>query len=105
MDMMMDVKQQISDWIAIAKDNLNDISLEDVEMSEFALENIESATLGMAENAMGGLPAVLANRLICKSYWIEHTRELVLFFLNAGQAKAVVIPAEGWMLRGDITLH
>jgi len=110
MDMIMDAKQQISDWIQIDKNSLNDISLEDVEMSEYALENIESATLHMAdattdEDTTEDLKTVLEIHLACKSYWVEHTRELVLFIWNTSQAKTIVIPKEGWMLRDDITLH
>jgi len=111
MDMMIDTKQQISDWTKIDKDSLNDISLEDVEMSEYAQENIESATLQMVADDQpsksdGEAPdPVLTAQLACKSYWVEHTKELVLFIWNASQAKTIVIPEEGWMLRGDITLH
>ncbi len=106
----MDAKQQISDWIQIDKNSLNDISLEDVEMSAYALENIESATLHMAgttldEDTTEDLKTVLETYLACKSYWVEHTRELVLFIWNTSQAKTIVIPEEGWMLRDDITIH
>ena len=110
MDMIMDAKQQISDWIQIDKESLNDISLEDVEMSAYAQENIESATIHMAdndldENTLEDYQTALATHLACKSYWVEHTRELVLFFWNTSQAKTIVIPEEGWMLRDDITIH
>ncbi len=40
-----------------------------------------------------------------KSYWVEDTKELVLFIWNVSQAKTIVIPREGWMLRDDITIH
>jgi hypothetical protein len=109
-DMIMDARQQISDWIQVDKDSLNDISLEDVEVSAYAWKNIESATLHMTDapadnNSPEELQASPGTPLACKSYWVEHTRELVLFFWNASQAKTIVIPQEGWMLRGDITIH
>ena len=108
--MIMDAKQQISDWIQIDKNSLNDISLEDVEVSAYALENIESATLHMTDvppdnDIPQNSQIVLGPHLACKSYWVEHTRELVLFIWNTRQAKTIVIPQEGWMLRDDITLH
>jgi hypothetical protein len=110
MDMIMDARQQISDWIQIDKNSLNDISLEDVEVSAYALENIASATLHMTEAPSGyetpvDLQKSLGTHLACKSYWVEHTRELVLFVWNTHQAKTIVIPEEGWMLRDDITVH
>lgn len=110
MNMTMDAKQQISDWIQIDKNSLNDISLEDVEVSAYALENIESAALHMTDTLRDNdipqnLQTALGPHLACKSYWVEHTRELVLFIWNARQAKTIVIPKEGWMLRDDITLH
>jgi hypothetical protein len=110
MGMMIDAKQQIADWTEIDKDSLNDISLEDVEMSEYAQENVESATRQMITEdpqdsnweMQGSLPATCP---VCKSYWVEHTKELVLFIWNTHQAKTIVIPEEGWMLRDDITIH
>jgi len=110
MNMTVDAKQQISDWTQIDKNNLNDISLEDVEMSEYALENIESAALHMADTTIDNdvakdLQTVFETHLGCKSYWVEHTRELILFIWNIHQAKTIVIPEEGWMLRDDITIH
>jgi len=106
----MDAKQQISDWIQIDKNSLNDISLEDVEVSAYARENIESAALHMTDTLPDNdtpedLQTVLGPYLACKSYWVEHTRELVLFIWNTNQAKTIVIPEEGWMLRDDITIH
>jgi len=106
MDMLLDAKQQICDWTEIAKECLHDISLDDVEVSAHALDHIASATHQMAGDAWGVWPAMnLEDPIACKSYWVEHTRELVLFFWNTGQAKAIVIPAEGWMLKSDITIH
>ena len=110
MNMIMDARQQISDWIQVDKNSLNDISLEDVEVSPYAWENIESATLHMTDPPLDADPledlhTSLATHLACKSYWVEHTRELILFIWNSTQAKTIVIPEEGWMLRDDITIH
>ena len=110
LEMIMDAKQQISDWIQIDKNSLNDIALEDVEVSAYAWENIESAALHMmdtppVEDGPGDLHTRLAAHLSLKSYWVEDTRELVLFIWNHRQAKTIVIPEEGWMLRDDNTIH
>ncbi len=110
MNMIIDAKQQISDWTQIDKNSLNDISLEDVEVSAYARDNIESATFHMADappeyDTPEELQTAQGTHLACKSYWVEHTRELVLFIWNTSQAKTIVIPEEGWMLRDDITLH
>lgn len=106
MDMILDVKQQISDWTKITKDCLHDISLDDVEMSAFAMDNIALATHQMTGNIENTwTAATLEDAIDCRSYWVEHTCELVLFFCHAGQAKLIVIPAEGWMLKSNITVH
>ena len=106
MDIMLDARQHICDWTKIAKDRLNDISLEDVEVSAHALDNIEAMTRQMTgETDCTGAAAILEDPFAVRSYWVETTCELILFFWNAGQARAVVIPAEGWMLKNDITLH
>lgn len=107
---MIDAKQQISDWIAVDKDCLNDISLEDIEVSEYAQQNIESAasqiaTQTTAEDWLEDPELEWVCYLSYKSYWVENTKELVLFIWNDSQAKTIVIPREGWMLRSDITIH
>lgn len=108
--MMLDVKEQISEWISVDKNCLNDISLEDVEVSDYALQNIDAATkellLQAVDEEMFEPPgADPLDRLPCKSYWVEETKELVLFYWNAWQAKTIVIPSEGWMLKPHITVH
>lgn len=106
MDITLDAKQQISDWMKIARDCLHDISLEDVEVSAHALDNIQAATRQMTgESGLKGAAAILMDPFAVRSYWVDTTCELILFFWNAGQARAVVIPAEGWMLKKDITVH
>lgn len=106
MNITLDARQHICDWTKIAKDLLNDISLEDVEVSAHALDTIEATTRQMTgETGCMGAAAILEDPFAVRSYWVETTRELILFFWNAGQARAVVIPAEGWMLKSDITVH
>jgi hypothetical protein len=43
--------------------------------------------------------------LPCKSYWIENTKDLVLFIWNDLHSEAIVVPEDGWMIRNDITIH
>ena len=106
MDITLDAKQHICDWTKIAKDRLNDISLEDVDVSAHALDNIEATTRQMTgETVCTGAAAILEDPFAVRSYWVETTCELILFFWNAGEARAVVVPAEGWMLKNDITVH
>ena len=106
MDITLDAKQQICDWTKIARDCLHDISLDDVEVSALALDNIQAMTCQMTgESGCKGTAAILMDPFALKSYWVDTTCELILFFWNAEQARAVVIPAEGWMLKSDITIH
>ena len=41
----------------------------------------------------------------CRGYWVEDTRELVLYLRINSQLKAIVIPNDGWAVREDITLN
>ena len=74
MDITLDAKQQISDWMKIARDCLHDISLEDVEVSAHALDNIQAATRQMTgESGLKGAAAILMDPFAVKSYWVATT--------------------------------
>ena len=106
---MKRIKQSVSLALDIATDRLNEISLEDVEIDQASQHRIYQALYDMAlcpcgdatlrpsENGPPGVP--------CTGFWVEDTRELILFAWGQERTKTIVIPPEDWFLRDDITLH
>ncbi|MBW1702139.1 MAG: hypothetical protein JRJ69_16615 [Deltaproteobacteria bacterium] len=107
---MSNIKRQISEWLNVAQETLNEIELEDIEFAEFAQQNINNAVAQMlslnnniilsSEQAMPrtkGIP--------CKGFWVENTKDLVLYVLNGNQSKAIVVPKQGWMIKDGITIN
>ena len=93
----------------IAAEQLNEISLEDVEIEQDSRHRIYQTLCDMT--LLPSLEASLADEkaelqsVPCTGFWVENTRELVLFAWNRDRTKTIVIPPENWFLREDITLH
>jgi hypothetical protein len=107
---MTDVKKRISEWLNLEQKSLNEISLEDIEFGEVEEQNInEEVEQMLSFNKHGDLnenhtmPAT--NGLPCKSFWVEDTKDLVLFVWDGNQSKTIIIPRNGWTIRDDITVH
>lgn len=102
-------KRTVSFVLDIATERLNEISLEDVEIEQNSQDQIYQSLFDMAldEGCEGGIsPSDQHPRGIpCTGFWVEDTRELVLFAWSEDKTKTIVIPAEEWFLRDDITLH
>jgi hypothetical protein len=103
------IKHSVSLALDIAAERLNEISLEDIEIEQDSQDQIYRALIDMtlkedldgilrdSEAAPRGLP--------CTGFWVEGTRELILFAWSQERTKTIVIPPEDWFLRDDITLH
>ena len=107
---MGDIRQQISEWLAVDSGRLNEISLEDVRFGPTVQNNIGSAVIKMlsldhAPVRSMGLSTYQDEALPCKGFWIEETKELVVYLSVSNQLKAIVVPHDGWALREDIVLN
>jgi hypothetical protein len=107
---MYDIRDQISEWMNVERNSLYEIGLEDIEFSEYAQRNIHTTFQEMMiENDIIDsdiiVTAAEGAHIPCRSYWVEQTRELVIFLWNKYQYKAIVIPENAWMVRSDITIH
>jgi hypothetical protein len=103
------IKHTVSLCLDIAAERLNEISLEDIEIEQDSQERIYKALYEMAlggvldrrrpdcDEAPAGVP--------CTGFWVEDTRELVLFAWSHERSKTIVIPPGDWFLREDITVH
>ena len=106
---MKRIKKNVSQTLDIASEKLNEISLEDIEIEQASQHRIYQALHDIAllsdpytskpdpEEARIGVP--------CTGFWVEDTRELVLFAWSQYKTKTIVVPSEEWFLREDITVH
>jgi len=107
---MNSIRQQISQWLEVESNNLNEIALEDVRFMPFVQNNIGTAVVQMLSldqhtARSAGLCTYQTDGIPCKGFWVEHTKELVVYLKISNQLKAIVVPHEGWTMREDITLN
>ena len=107
---MESIRQQISQWLDVESSNLNEIALEDVRFMPFVQNNIGTAVVQMLSLDRGtakaaGLSTYQTDGIPLKGFWVEHTKELVVYLKISNQLKAIVVPHEGWGVREDITLN
>jgi hypothetical protein len=109
-DFLMSIKKQLSESLHIEPNHLNEISLDDIVIAEAVRHNIRDALTDLMlysslkpdikiESKPNAAP------LPCKSFWIENTKDLVLYIWNDIHSEAIVVPQDGWMIRDDITIH
>ena len=104
------IKKTVSRDLDIATEQLNEISLEDIEIERASQQRIYQALQDIAlltdlyakkpdpeEDRPAGVP--------CTGFWVEDTFELVLFAWSQHKTKTIVVPYEEWYLRADITVH
>ncbi len=103
------IKHTVSLTLDIATERLNEISLEDIEIDQDSQDEIYQALIDIALNksleenpADSGEPPM---GIPCTGFWVDNTRELILFAWSQEKTKTIVIPSEDWFLRDDITLH
>ena len=107
---MTDIKLQISEWINVKQNNLNEISMEDVEFEESTQKNINNTIIEMLSiknQLIQSAEQIMSNNdgVTCKSFWVENTKALILYIWTDNQSKAIIVPQDSWMIRNDITLH
>jgi hypothetical protein len=103
------IKRTVSLALDIAAERLNEISLEDVEIEQESQDQIYQALYDMAlREVLAGdrpTPESSPTGVPCTGFWVEDTRELILFAWNQDRTQTIVIPPEDWFLRDDITVH
>jgi len=103
------IKRTVSLTLDIAAERLNEISLEDIEIEQDSQNQVyralhDMALSGIMEGGRSGAEGI-PRGVPCTGFWVEDTRELILFTWFQEQTKTIVIPPEEWFLREDITLH
>jgi len=107
---MTQIKQRICEWLNVEQNSLNEISLEDIEFAELEEQSINEEVSQMVSSvdsrvAVSESKPVQQESVPCRSYWIEDTKELVLYLWSGDQSKAIIVPRDGWTIREDITIH
>ena len=108
-DISTTIKKQLSTSLEIDQENLNEISMEDVRIAESAKENINRIIADMLLDSTPKLGDAGENSkgdvLPCISFWIEQTKDLVVFICTENLSEAIIVPENGWDLRSDRTIH
>ena len=107
---MANVKEQICECLKIKKDSLNEIALEDIKFSEYAQNNINQEVNGMIsihdKNKLSiGRNTEMDYGIPCKGFWIEDSKDLVLYIWIDNHSKTIIVPSEAWMVRRDKIIH
>ena len=107
---MHEAKANISKHMKIEQTLLNEVALEDIEFAEEAAmlisKTVEQLLTASDPVAMlAGHADLMAHGVPCKGYWIETSKDLVLYIWNRDYWRTIVLPQRTWSLRPDITLH
>jgi hypothetical protein len=89
---MSNIKRQISKWLNVGQETLNNAVAQMLSLNNHI-------NLSSVKNTHQ------TNRIPCKGFWVENTKDLVLYVLNGNQSKAIVVPKNGWMIRDSITIN
>ncbi|MFP3913058.1 MAG: hypothetical protein ACLFUT_13370 [Desulfobacteraceae bacterium] len=104
------LKELISDLFEIELDSLHNIEIQDLQFTPGAEQEI-GKTLGEMSSLGGGLMDVSRQEMDqkdgvrCQGFWIESTRELVLYLWDRCASRAILLGRNTWSVRNDITLH
>ena len=107
---MDDVKRQISEWLKITTGNLNEISLEDIQFEPVMQESINNAVIELfsisqqiKQPGCPDLHTYSGEGNPFQGFWLEKSKDLVVYTWIGNQLKAIVVPKGCWGVREDIT--
>jgi len=107
---MPSIKKHIGECIDVDQSSLNEISLDDVRFEENTLICIRKAVMQMLESYYPFNPDINHTMLYkkgvpCKGFWVENTKDLVLYFTIEKYFKTLIVDKDDWMVRDDITVN
>ena len=107
---MSSLKKYISERIVADQSSLNEISLDDVRFEENTLICIKKTVMEMLASYDPFDPAIERTMLYkkgvpCIGFWVENTKDLVLYFSIEKHSKTLIVDKDGWMIRDDITIN
>lgn len=107
---MPSLKKYISECIDVDQHSLNEISLDDVRFEENTLTCIRRTVMQMLALYDPFDPAIertmLYNKGVpCIGFWVENTKDLVLYFSIEKHSKTLIVDNDGWTIRDDIIIN
>ena len=107
---MPSLKKHIGECVDIDQSRLNEISLDDVRFEENTLICIKRTVMQMLKLYDPFDPAIERTMLYkkgvpCIGFWVENTKDLVLYFTIEKYFKTLIVDKDGWMIRDDITIN
>jgi len=107
---MSGLKKYISECIVADQSSLNEISLDDVRFEENTLICIKKTVMEMLALYDPFDPAIEGAMLYkkgvpCIGFWVENTKDLVLYFTIEKYSKTLIVGKDGWMIKDDITIN
>ena len=107
---MANLKKHIGDCIDVDQNSLNEISLDDVRFEENTLICIKRTVMQMLALYDPFDPEIerimLYNKGVpCMGFWVENTKDLVLYFSMEKHSKTLIVDKNDWMIRDDITIN
>ena len=107
---MSSLKKHIGECIYVDQSSLNEISLDDVRFEENTLICIRRAVMEMLALYDPFDPVVELtmhnNKSVpCIGFWVENTKDLVLYFSMEKHSKTLIVDKNDWMIRDDITIN
>jgi len=104
------LKSDVFEWLKLSQNRLNEIELEDIQLEPFVQKNIYKTIaqmLSLEKPVDQGLEQSMipTGDITCKGFWVENTKELVLYVWIGDQSRAIIVPQDGWNLRDDIIIN
>jgi len=107
---MSSLKKHISKCIDVDQSSLNEISLDDVKFEENTINCIRKAVMPMLtlyDPFDSGTERTMLHEkgVPCIGFWVENTKDLVLYFTIERNFKTLIVDKDGWTIRDDITIN
>ena len=104
------LKKNISECIEVDHISLNEISINDIWFEENTLICIKETMMQMLESYYPfdhdiNRKTLYNKGVPCKGFWIENTKDLVLYFTIEKNFKTLIVDKDDWMVRDDITIN
>jgi hypothetical protein len=105
------LKELIRDLFDVEMDSLHTIEIQDIAFAPVARREIDrtvgemSSLMGLPIDIPGGRDLSLENAVQCQGFWLESTKDLVLYLWDGYQSKMILLGSNNWGIRSDITLH
>ncbi|MCF8144173.1 MAG: hypothetical protein K9N21_09660 [Deltaproteobacteria bacterium] len=105
------LKELIRDLFDVEMDSLHNIEIQDIDFAPIARKEIDktvgemSSLVELSIDIPGGRELSLENAVQCQGFWVESTKDLVLYLWDGYQSKMILLGSNNWAVRNDITIH